>query len=343
MNSADYRQFGLSDADSPSEKAPFTLRKTVIEHAIFCEIVREIAKVHMKGRHCNVAEGVLIVGQTGMGKSTLLEWYAEKFPRSIVNGISKIPIVRVVTPEAPSVKTLAETILRGLGDPAASKGSAQEMTSRILHFFRTCCVELLMIDEFHHFYDGRRGSECHRVSDWLKNLLTLSNKPMVLTGLPRSIAVINMNPQLRRRFCAPVYMRPFDYGTSERQREFRAVLKKLWTEIKLPCIDLHDANIARRFYFASCGLLDYVIKILDEAVTGGNFDNNIGITMETLAAAFQASVWRLVPPELNPFSPTPILRRLDRHLEPFDIWDDPEQYQIANTAGARSGNRRATV
>ena len=343
MNPKELRHFGQAGDSADLAADNETLRKTLIEHPVFCEIVREIARIHARGRDLGVAEGLLLVAQTGAGKSTLLDWYRRRFPREVVDGVHRIPVVTVVTPEAPGVKSLAEAVLHALRDPAASKGTAPEKTARILHFFKLCHVELLMIDEFQHFYDGRRGSECARVSDWLKNLISESEVPVVLAGLPRSIAVINRNPQLRRRFGTPLYMRPFDIGTPTREKEFRSVLKAVWENVRVPCIELHNVNIARRFYFATSGLMDYVIKIIEEAVTRGQYDRKVGISLETLEAAFRSAVWQLAPAHLNPFSAKPVLRRLGQTLEPFDIWDDPDQYQISR--GSKIGlqvQRRAS-
>ena len=106
------------------------------------------------------------------------------------------------------MKDLAEAILRALGDPAAAKGTTAEKTQRIIGFFRECGVQLLLIDEFQHFFDGTRVAESRRVSDWLKLLINKVGLPVVLAGLPRAIQVVNINPQLRRRFAAPYYMEP---------------------------------------------------------------------------------------------------------------------------------------
>jgi hypothetical protein len=85
----------------------------------------------------------------------------------------------------------------------------------------------LALDEFQHFFDGKRLTESQRVSDWLKLLIETLQVPVVLAGLPRAMQVVNNNPQLRRRFAAPHYMEPFEFGTVDERKEFRAVLKGL--------------------------------------------------------------------------------------------------------------------
>lgn len=109
-----------------------------------------------------------------------------------------IPVLKVLTPEGPTVKSMSEAVLVALGDTAAARGSAAVKTNRIALFLRECRVELILFDEFHHFCDSR-APERRRVTDWLKNLLNECGKPVVLLGLPRAISALYSNEQLRRR------------------------------------------------------------------------------------------------------------------------------------------------
>ena len=304
----------------------FTLRRQVIEHTTFTLAIREIARLHERGKVAGVAEGMLLVAQTGSGKTTVLKYYEKKFPRASTRTGARIPVLRVDTPESPTVKTLAEAILSAMGDPSATKGTATAMTNRIIHFFRECGVEMLLIDEFQHFYDGRRFAESRRVSDWLKNLINKVGIPVILAGLPRSIAVVNANPQLRRRFGAPHYMEPFSYTTREQQLEFRGILNGIQARLPMRCIDIAEPSMAQRFYYASHGLMDYVVKIIDDAVSrAGSTDKEL-LTQQDFELAFKRAVWMHAPEKLNPFSANPVLRLLTKPLEPFDVWDDISQY-----------------
>jgi hypothetical protein len=316
----------------------FTLRLKVIEHANFTAAVREIARLHRRGREAGVAEGLLLVAQTGSGKSTLVKFYRQRFPHRVENGVTRIPVLAVDTPEYPSVRELAETILQALGDPASEKGSAAFKTRRIVRLFKECGVEVLFIDEFQHFFDGRHVAESLRVSNWLKTLINKVRIPVILVGLPRSIGVTNINPQLRRRFAAPHYLMPFGFSTEEERIEFRSVLKSIQAAVPVGTVPLESYEIAQRFYFASHGLIDYVVKIVDDAVSRGGSGDECSITLDDYAKAFKRTVWSTVPDELNPFHPAAKLRLLTRQREPFDIWDDISNYTA--TSSQMKGRRR---
>lgn len=333
----------LDTAASASSRclSTFTLQNQVIEHPKFTLPIREIARLHERGKVAGVADSMLLVAQSGTGKSTALEYYEERFPRTETQRGTRIPVLRVCTPESPTVKTLAEAVLVAMGDPAAARGTGSAKTNRIIHFFKECGVELLLIDEFHHFYDGRQAAESKRVSDWLKNLINMVGIPVVLAGLPRSIAVVNANPQLRRRFGAPHYMQPFGFDTQDERLEFRGVLHGIQSRLPVPCPDLSEANMAQRFYFASHGLLDYVVKIIDDAVSRFCPDSGEPLTQQAFEAAFKRTIWLDAPDHLNPFSQRAHLRLLNRTLEPFDIWDDISRY--TSTEGGQKAVCRAVV
>jgi len=311
--------------------AEFTIRKTIVEHPSFKDALKKITQIHQRGLNAKVPGGLLITGQTGSGKTTLIEFYRDHFPQRNEPDRTVTPVLVVTTPESPTVKNLAEAILIALGDPAAASGTAENKTRRIYKYLKECKVELIIVDEFQHFYDSNKISQAKRVADWLKLVFNIAAIPVVLVGLPRSIMVVRMNPQLKRRFSAPFYLKPFGYETENESKEFRGVLKKIHSEIPLKCPELHEANLARRFFYASCGLIDYVAKIIDRAVFIAGENNRSALTLKDFSIAFQEEVWRDVPKKLNPFNEKAIFRPLTKLGEPFEIWDDPDQYKSKGT------------
>lgn len=314
-----------------------TLRHLIIEHPEFTRAVREIASLHKRWVDCGIAGALLIVGQSGCGKSTLLKYYLERFPRVRVARKTRIPVLRVPTPEAPTVKSFSEAFLVALGDIAASRGSAAVKTQRIIHFIKECEVDLILVDEFHHFCDSN-SQERRRVTDWLKNLLNECNKPIVLFGLPRSISALYANEQLRRRFASPYYYREFNFTTDEEQDLFRGVLRHFQDLTDLPwAFQLSHPEVAMRFHFATNGLIDYVVKILDDLMARFNPIETECVDYPALQLSFKAQIWADVPVALNPFNPKESPRRLNKTNEPFSIWDDPRAYTMSKRAMAMGG------
>lgn len=122
-------------------------------------------------------------------------------------------------------------------------------------------------------------------------------------------------------------MRPFGFETAQEQKEFRALLKTIQTKLPCDCIKLSDANVARSFYYATHGLFDYIVKIIDDAVSRGGTGPQGKIAINDFASAFKSTVWMDAPDELNPFSGMKTFRHLTALGEPFEILDDFELYK----------------
>jgi len=322
---------------SSQQQRSQSLRHLVIEHPEFTRTIREIARLHERWVASQVAGALLIVGQSGAGKSTVLDYYLQRFPRRREPRRTVIPVLKVLTPEAPTVKSMSEAVLVALGDSAAARGSAAVKTNRIALFLRECKVELILFDEFHHFCDSR-APERRRVTDWLKNLINECGKPVVLLGLPRAISALYSNEQLRRRFASPFYYREFGFRTEEEQTIFRGLLKHFQDLCKLTwALDLSHPDLAMRFHFATNGLIDYVVKILDDLIARHDHGAE-PVSYVHLQNAFKVQIWADVPLALNPFNPEVTPRRLNQANEPFSIWDDPKSYTLSKRASAMEGN-----
>lgn len=310
-------------SDQRAKYISFSIRHQVIEFNAFREGWQKIEQVHRRGRQAQIAGGLLLVGQSGAGKTTLIEHYRDHFPITHNPEQTTVPVLVVQTPAMPTVKNLAEAILHALGDPNVNKGSAEEKTRRIFKLLLACHVELLIIDEFQHFCDARHRSVANQVADWLKSVLNVARIPVVVVGLPRAESVIHMNEQLARRFSSRFDLRPFHYHTAEGQLEFRGLLKTIHAPIPVQCVELHEANLALRFFVATNGLIDYIAKIIDEAVQVAGRLAIPCIDWNILANAFEESVWRNAPKRLNPFNPDADLRPLNKVGEPFEHWEAP--------------------
>lgn len=307
----------------------FSLRKSLIPFAAFENSLKEIALLHYRWRSAGVTEGLLMYGQHGSGKSTVIEHYLKLFPRRRQGGVMHIPVLRALTPETPSVVSLSDVLLASLDPALPTRGSASVKLNKIVHFFKTCRVELLILDEFHHFYDTHRVQEGRRVSDWLKNLMSLTGVCVVLVGLPRSIAALNINPQLRRRFNAPLHHREFEFTGQEAQREYRTLLQAIQERLPVKFErSLSEPVVARQMYYATHGLIDYIVRIVDDAVAMSGAKKGDSISNANLSTAFKRRVWADCPDWINPFL-TDKLRRLTQAREPFCDFDDPLVYTLS--------------
>jgi len=337
-----YLSYQSAEASKRSEMAGFSLRNSLIPHQQFKRAVSTMAELHHYSLQNEVGGGIVITGPSGVGKTTILKHYLGLNPRVEEREKSRIPVLHVVTPSSPTVRSMTDAILIALGASSAGKRSAEEKTLRIYKLLKLCEIELLLIDEFQHFYYANTIVEFRKISDWLKNLISHTGLAVVLTGLPEAELVVRSNEQLERRFSTKLALTPFSLESPDDFQEFRGILKQFQEKLPLrPEIDLYENNLARRFLVASNGLLDYVRKILEGAVSIALSAGHQSLDLQTYAAGFRKEVWSDVPDRLNPFHPNSPLRKLNHSGEPFYAEDkrqaigSPLARRIANLPASR--------
>jgi hypothetical protein len=125
---------------------------------------------------------------------------------------------------------------------------------------------LVILDEFQHFVDRDSKKVLKTVSDWLKNLINETQKPIILVGMPYADQILDAegNEQLQRRCAVREKLDPFRW--EDDKKEFRAFLKSI--ENQLPLMEnsnLSNPDTAFRFYCATNGLVGKVMKIVRRA------------------------------------------------------------------------------
>jgi hypothetical protein len=120
----------------------------------------------------------LLGGVSGMGKSSLLNWYAFNYLPIIQSQCNFVPVVRIDAPvNNRSPRPLFERILLACGATALS-GDDEHYLHLLALYFQQCRVELLIIDEVEHIIQPVLR----------RRVLELSN----LTGVP--IVCASCNP-----------------------------------------------------------------------------------------------------------------------------------------------------
>ncbi len=269
----------------------------------FQEILSAIEYCHQFSGGKDEPECMFLSGETGVGKTTIYKAYASKYPRLVNKEGTIVPILAVTIPAPVTVKTVVTKLLWQLGDPAYDKGSTGNQTIRLIGLMKDCGVELVILDEFQHFIDRDSAKVLRTVSDWLKTLILDTNLPIVLIGLPEAEQVLQLKSQsqLSRRFANRHYLRPF-FWKSDGGKEFRTFLHLLESSLPLQgASNLSDEYTTRRFYYASDGVVAYVMKLIRYGTYLALQQGQEQLDLITLATAFEKSVRADKPDKVNPF------------------------------------------
>lgn len=282
-------------------------RKKLIEriHITFPRFDRVIDKMAHCHAHSKIAaepECLLITGVQGAGKTTLCKAYARRYPRTLTREGRTIPVLSTSTPSITTKKSLPTRLLQDLGDGAAEKGTYVTQTLRIIKMVEDCGVEMIILDEFQHFIDSDSNVVLVNISNWLKDLINRTEKPVVLVGMPHSEVVLAANPQLERRFSMRESLEAFGWDTTAKQGEFKTFLRHLDGRLPLPKrSNLAGHELSFRIYCATDGLIGYVMKLVRRASILAVDRGAECLDLELLSESYVERLASRGPRRVNPF------------------------------------------
>lgn len=299
----------------------FTLRHRFIHSPQAVRALTRLGEIHGDSRRTGASKGLLIQGPSGVGKSTLVKEYIRSLEESKSHDPQKRTVLFVEMPSSPTKKNLAAAILAELKDPfAEARGhSAEVKFARVVLLLKNLGVEMLVLDEAQHLVDYRRNG-AYEAADWIKSLMNETSIAFVLIGLKRTENLL-ANEQLRRRFSATVAYDRFTFSAAT-SLHFVMLLQAIEGELPVQTISFVEPTMIKRFYLASNGLIDYLIKIVDRAVWLVQVQDLPGIELPVLAKAFEDEVWSYVTEERNPFSASFNFQPLFGKWEPFERFEE---------------------
>ena len=250
-----------------------------------------------------------ILGNTGAGKTTLIDAWLEKAPLRTMETDEGtiIPYLYVLVPSSPKKKGAVSAFLRALHDPNPSRGTEWDMISRVHRLIKRCKVQVIFVDEFQHLRDKDTQKVVHAIADFLKDVINQSHIPMILTGkLGEAESILMANSQLDRRVGTPLVLEPFEWDRSrpETIKELRTLMRDIDRALPLDLSDLQNEEMAFRFFYASDGYLGWIMEIIREAAIRAIDTDCHCLNKPLLAAAYEARIagTDVGDGKVNPFS-----------------------------------------
>lgn len=305
-------------------KPNFSLRCQFIATPQARRVFERVGETHEDTLRSRSSRGLMVLGPSGSGKTTTMrEYMIRTFPNGYVPGKLR-RVVRVDIPSSPTKKDMAMAMLQAFDDPFASAPShnAQQKMTRVIKYLQDLKTEVLILDEAQHLVDHKRNT-LYDAADWIKGLMNEVEIGVVLVGLKRAQNLLWANEQLRRRFCAVVDFERFLWTTQSGQEEFAMLVNSISKVLPVPVIKFTAGDMLLRLHYASFGLIDYLIKVVDRAVWAVQSGRAEGIDRDVLGAAFRDEVWADVPTERNPFSDDFDFKSLIGTREPFENFEAP--------------------
>jgi len=279
------------------------VKQIFIQSPQITDIIDDISDCREFSDGLHEPDCMIVVGDTGAGKTTIIDKYLAKHPRTETNDGSIIPILSTSLPPNATPITASEQLLSDLGDPLAfSRGNdpvkiAKEMSD----LMKLCGVELIIVDEFQHMIDRKNKQILHSAADWLKMLIVHSKIPVVLFGMPYSVVILEANNQLAGRFELQHTLEPFRLNNKENLILYKTFLAML--DEALPFREssaLASPDMMKRIYAFSQGNLRRIRKLINRSSRLALRDDSNKILLEHFAKA-APKVSRVACEKQNPF------------------------------------------
>lgn len=290
---------------------------TLIETPEFERAWGRIKDCHHSARGGGRPRHLRLFGQSGVGKTFIIDQYAESHPGKQLADRTTIPVLVVPLPAAPTLKAIYETVLKRLG--AAGSGRVDELQRRAITLIRNLSVELLVLDEMNHVLDRGRTKTRESLTDSLKAFVDAIGIPTIFAGARRCTQLFDANAQLRSRATSKLTLRPFDLAG--RCVELRSFIRTFLDGRLSPeqAQWMSSTEMATRHFYATDGIQRQLAEFL-EAVPRWTPAQAINTTMfmELLADLFEAHLWEDAPASKNPYNPAFVMRRLNLKGEPYE-------------------------
>lgn len=268
------------------------LQRTII-HPNFDKAINAISLVHQT--HGLQPAGMMLLGDTGVGKSTILEYYVKQHENEYSDDT---PVILVRVPAAATTKQVLAEIVDALGGVYGSRPTEAELNRMARQLLRAKGISLVMLDEFQHLSQVESGRCPRQAANTIKNLMNDTQIPFVLAGLEHAESVLHNHPELKRRFTSSYRLKQLGSHTRDDMKYSVLYLRAAQKVMDVPCIELGTAEQAARFHLASGGALGPISRILELAMNNADLEGP-GITMEDLAAGYEG--FMLNSETANPF------------------------------------------
>jgi hypothetical protein len=294
------------------------IRELYVLHPLFKSLIRDIDDCREDSKLGGPPECMLVTGDTGVGKSSLIAYYQEKHPPIEKADGTYSPILICELPQNATPKSVAAELLSELGDPAAFRsGTEVEITHGLITLLKNMEVELIILDEFQHLIQKSSNRVMHDTADWLKSIINKSGVPVVLFGMPWSREILSCNRQLARRFSLQRKIEHFYLSKADSRQLFRDFLAKIDGAMPFDGLSELDSKVMTlRLFAASKGNIGDLMTLIYRAAKFAIDDSKGKIELACFIKAWQ-KYYKGLP---NPFDMPPTQLNFMEVVEPHR-WD----------------------
>lgn len=307
-------------ASSPQRQA--WANQVFIRHPRLNRAIKTISERAARCQQVGRGDGIFIRGEPGTGKTRLIRYLNQLYrvrPEDERDDRTLRPFVSVRVPDPCTRKRVIVEVLRSIGVPDPNSGSYHESMARAKVLIHECQVQVVTIDDLQDVPARRSARGILDIGLCFRDLIDDTSALYVFCGTKDAQIVIDGDTQLRRRVPCRLALEYFDLEARERRPEFKRLMLELdrWLPLaEESCIT--SSTSMERMFFASGGIVQYMIELLDHAWPRAVADGRERIEETDLQNAYGSLFGDAS--STNPFSAGAVLRPLSQPGEVFHGW-----------------------
>ena len=234
--------------------------ESIFKHKQFAQGLEMLEDTHRMSGLDNA--GVIITGEPGVGKSTLInsyikQTYAEECYQP-TDTLTPLPVLAVRVPGRPTIPRTIEKILRSAEHLMPTAKRSDTLENRLHMLIQNQGVEMIIFDEFQHLLPKNVSrTVCNPTVNFIKTLADDYNLAFCFTGLPAMTEVLDGFKELSDRVAfGELNMTAFTIETEESTKDFRIFIRSIQNKIDslgLHCLPLTTDTMLKRLLIMSDG------------------------------------------------------------------------------------------
>jgi energy-coupling factor transporter ATP-binding protein EcfA2 len=274
--------------------------KLFIEHPILTLILNDFDRLRYNHKLSGEQQCMLITGDTGSGKSSVINHYQQSFKSEITNGAVTKRLLVSRIPSKPTLETTMIELLKDLGQFGSTyrktRNNDQRLTESLIDGLRRCGTELIIINEFQELTEFKSVQRLNEVANRLKYINEEARIPIVLVGMPWAEKIAE-EPQWSSRL---MIRREIPYfKLSKNPQNFIQLIMGLANKMPFAVTPKLEAKEIVFALFAACkGCFRTLKHLLDESVKQGLLADAKTLEIEHMRHAFDI----FYPNQTNPFN-----------------------------------------
>jgi hypothetical protein len=253
-------------------------------------------------------KGKGITGPVGVGKQTLVKYYAHQALQSDFEDEPSLPVLYFIMPIPCSPDAILHTMLHSLGRTSSFTYKSPRLADLVVKWLEKCRTKLIIIEDFQHLLSTRQKTQQEETKQYLYKVMASAKVPavMIYPTIPPS-QVLRLSDVLTELNANELILKPFAWDKSNPGsiQEFAYVVQAFEERlaVTLPWIEEPRNKLLARIYFATDGVMSSLAKLLRVSASYARTEKTYQISLELLASVFEKRLAYRRQLEINPFDP----------------------------------------